>query len=181
MQENIENKRTNYFNDKKIYISIGVIVGLIVIFIISAFRLFTQRGEMMAPTFKNDAILVTYHFPFFQNFINRGSTVIFKVPQLPYPLAVMRVVGLPGERVMLEGGKIYIDGAVLDENNYLNQTAVVTDGEPYIDDGEPKLIPNNMYMVLGDNRQFSADSRTFGFVPKENITGLVGSCVANCK
>ena len=75
---------------------------------------------------------------------------------------------------MLEEGHIYVDGAKIDESSYLGHT-VITNGEAFIDDGEPKLIPSNTYMVVGDNRQFTADSRTWGFVPRDNITGMVYS------
>ena len=84
---------------------------------------------------------------------SRNSTVYY----------VKRVIGLPGETVDIENGQVFIDGEALDEP-YIR--------EPMIPE-EPMHfeVPEGCYFVLGDNRENSQDSRVFGAVRKEEITG----------
>ena len=80
---------------------------------------------------------------------------------------VKRVVGLPGETVgERTGGLVYVDGRMLDER-------YVSAGRR--DDGVVGRwrVPNGQYLVLGDNRAFSCDSRRWGSVPKANVVGRV--------
>lgn len=78
---------------------------------------------------------------------------------------VKRVIGLPGEQVDIQDGKVYINGNLLDESSYLK---VPTTGELHID-----KIPEDQYFLMGDNRAFSMDSRSdnVGLVSKDDITG----------
>ncbi|QSJ18313.1 signal peptidase I [Nostoc sp. UHCC 0702] len=89
---------------------------------------------------------------------------------------IKRVIGLPGETVELKDGKVYINKKPLQEDKYLSsgQRTVVdvcTSGQqpPYL--AKPETIPPNSYLVLGDNRNSSYDSRCWGFVPSSNIIG----------
>lgn len=180
MQDDRELQKTHRINNKRLYFGLPVILIGIVLMVVNVFRLYTQKGNGMIPTIKIGATLITLQYPQFQNFIHRGDIVIFKLPLQPYSTTAMRIVGLPGEKIMLEEGHVYVDGAKIDESSYLG-TNDITNGEAFIDNGEPKLIPSNTYMVLGDNRQFTSDSRTWGFVSRENIIGVVDVCLNNCK
>lgn len=95
---------------------------------------------------------------------SRGDIVIFKFPRDPSRDFVKRVVGLPGETVSLEQGRVFIDGMPVDE--------------PYLEERDdsnmpPTLVPPESYFVMGDNRDGSSDSRHWGTVPMENIVGKV--------
>lgn len=111
----------------------------------------------------------------------RGDIVVFSPTQElqkeQYQDAfIKRVIALPGEKVELRNGKVYIDNKPLPENKYLaaGQRTVIdvcTSGQqpPFL--SQQVTIPANSYLVLGDNRNSSYDSRCWGVVPRENIIG----------
>jgi signal peptidase I len=111
----------------------------------------------------------------------RGDIVVFsptkELQQEQYQDAfIKRIIALPGEKVALRNGKVYINNQPLPENQYLSpsqQTVVnvCTSGlqPPFL--SKPVTIPANSYLVLGDNRNSSYDSRCWGVVPRENIIG----------
>ncbi|MDJ0736074.1 MAG: signal peptidase I [Nostocaceae cyanobacterium] len=111
----------------------------------------------------------------------RGDIIVFSPTQElqkeQYQDAfIKRIVGLPGETVELRDGKVYINNKPLDERNYLSgsqrtSVEVCTSGSqpPFL--AQTKTIPANSYLVLGDNRNSSYDSRCWGVVPRENIIG----------
>lgn len=83
---------------------------------------------------------------------------------------IKRVIGLPGERVQIADGKVYINGKELDESEYL-QDDVYTDS--YGGEFTNLVVPEGYLFVMGDNRSKSADSRRFGCIPIEKIEGTV--------
>ncbi|MDB9376122.1 signal peptidase I [Nodularia sphaerocarpa] len=89
---------------------------------------------------------------------------------------IKRIVALPGEKVELKDGKVYINNERLEEVKYLDsqqRTAidVCTSGAQQAYLAQPETIPPNSYLVLGDNRNSSYDSRCWGVVPRGNIIG----------
>lgn len=84
---------------------------------------------------------------------------------------IKRVIALPGEHLEIKDGKVYINGEELNEP-YLQEgvtTTVNKEEQPYYD----LIVPDNCVFVMGDNRDFSTDSRAFGCVPLEKIEGTV--------
>jgi signal peptidase I len=99
---------------------------------------------------------------------HRGDIVVFTPPEAvvkqensrdPY---VKRVIGLPGEKVEIKNGQVYINDWSLSEN-YIANKPDYTWG--------PKIVPLNSYLVLGDNRNYSYDSHLWGFVERDRIIG----------
>lgn len=124
--------------------------------------------------------------------IQRGDIIVFRFPLHPAQHFVKRVIGIPGDKILLFHGRVFVNGKLLDDGSY----AVHKSGmyESYRDDfphGRPTadvdgkwyltmrqdlqngqlVVPNDSYFVMGDNRDFSLDSRYWGFVPRENIIG----------
>lgn len=111
----------------------------------------------------------------------RGDIVVFsptkELQKEDYQDAfIKRIIALPGEKVALKNGKVYINNQPLSENTYLSpsqQTVVnvCTSGPqpPFL--AKSVTIPPDSYLVLGDNRNSSYDSRCWGVVPRENIIG----------
>ena len=109
---------------------------------------------------------------------HRGEIVVFHTPpaakrECPGDIFVKRIIGLPGEAWSERRGFTYIDGRLLPEP-YLRagrrdvQTKTMRDIPPV---GTMQRIPKGMYLVEGDNRSHSCDSRVWGLVPRKNIIG----------
>ncbi len=123
--------------------------------------------------------------------IQRGDIVVFRYPVHPDQHFVKRVVAVPGDRVRLIDKQVYVNGSPVHESYAVHQAA---DIDLYRDDfpqpepapsqdarwwvqlqglvrGGELRVPPDRYFVLGDNRDYSLDSRYWGFVPRENIIG----------
>jgi len=102
----------------------------------------------------------------------RDDVVVFRYPKNPSTFYIKRVIGLPGEKIEISGGKIKIynqenpNGFILDESSYLSPSEETT-GE------EVRQLTDEEYFVMGDNRKFSSDSRSWGPVPKYDVIGKV--------
>jgi signal peptidase I len=155
------------------------------------FQPFFVQGESMSPNFEDSNYLIINEFGYKQNSFDIGSKhlftigsfrdlqrqaiVVFRYPKNHTQFFIKRVIGLPGEKVEIKDGKVTIfnaqnpDGYVLDESAYLNKnlkTSVASND----------LIVNlkdDEYFVLGDNRNYSSDSRVWGPVNKSEIIGEV--------
>jgi signal peptidase I len=124
--------------------------------------------------------------------VRRGDIVIFRFPVDPAMHLVKRVVGLPGDRVRLHEGRVYVNGQALEEpyavyapapeDRYRDEFPTMDRADPGVDahwwvemrlrvaNGE-LTVPADSYFVLGDNRNDSEDSRYWGFVPRAAIVG----------
>lgn len=100
----------------------------------------------------------------------KGDVIVFKAPPDPEKDFIKRVVGLPGDTVMVKDGDVYVNGTIYDESSYLNPS-VKTYGGTFLKDNETITVPSDEYFVMGDNRPYSSDSREWGFVPSANIIG----------
>lgn len=102
----------------------------------------------------------------------RGDIVIFNAPDDPSQKYIKRVIGLPGETVTIEDAQVYIDGELLEED-YLKSATV--EGEVWTTNAGPYefKVPENSYLLLGDNRNGSSDARVWEhtYVSKDAIIG----------
>ncbi len=99
-----------------------------------------------------------------QDEIERGDVIVFRWPNDPDLDFVKRVIGMPGETVEMRDGYVYVDGTRLDEPYVLAENR---DGFTM----SPRRIPEGHYFMLGDNRDESRDSRSWGTVPRSLIKG----------
>jgi len=110
--------------------------------------------------------------------IRRGDVLVFKYPVEPDRDFIKRVIGLPGETLELKQKKIYINGKPLDEPyvHFLEEPhrnaelSEVTSSDVRENYG-PVKVPPNQYFMMGDNRDNSADSRYWGFMPRDYVKG----------
>jgi signal peptidase I len=153
------------FLENVLYI-IGAIIlaALIQAFVI---RPFIVSGTSMDPVIQNGQYLivdeVTYHFSAPQ----RGDVIVFKAPPEPTKYYIKRIIGLPGDTVKINDGKVTIFNSEHPEGFTLV--------EPYIThtdtDSGTYVVPEGNYFVMGDNRSGSYDSRSWGMLPDANIRG----------
>jgi len=127
------------------------------------------KGDSMQPNYPDGEYLLTDKVTYRFQEPKRGDVVVFKAPGAEGDEYIKRIMGLPGETLTIEKGKILISGIPLDES-YLSSD-VFTSGGLFNKEGESVLIPEGNYFVLGDNRSYSSDSRAWGLVPKKEITG----------
>jgi signal peptidase I len=132
------------------------------------------HGNSMVPNFQNNEFLLTEKLTYHRRLPKRGEVVIFKAPPSE-PCAeneceyIKRVVGLPGESITVNDGNVYINNRLLEEP-YIPSDYQTNPGS-YLREGRTVNIPQGEYMLLGDNRPHSRDSREFGPIPKESIVG----------
>ncbi len=146
-----------------------VIYLLIVVLFALSIRLFVGEpvlieGNSMYPTLHNGERIVLEKLTYYRQEPARGDIVVCFYPGHAVS-RVKRIVGLPGERVAIRNGAVYIDGGQLDERAYWN--------DEVIGDMEERLVPEGSVFVMGDNRNHSTDSRevSVGFIPYEKILG----------
>lgn len=97
--------------------------------------------------------------------LKRGDIVAFYYPKDRSKTYIKRIVGLPGEEIEVRGGRVLVNGKVLDEQYVLPENNQSSFGR------EPMKVETDHYYVLGDNRDNSSDSRFWGTVPKNLIYG----------
>lgn len=127
------------------------------------------RGDSMLPNFQSEEYLLTEKLSYQFGEPHRGDVVVLQYPENPNVDFIKRIIGLPGETLLLEDGHVYINGTLLEEP-YL-PTSTTTSGNGVIRQGMPYDIPQGEYVVMGDNRTRSSDSRTWGTVPRNLIIG----------
>lgn len=119
-------------------------------------------GSSMQPTFSHgDSLRTDYNL----SQLKRGDVVAFKPPEHPTDIFIKRVVGLPGETITIANGRVIIDGKPLEESSYIKGS---TSSKV-----QKFQMGNDQYFVLGDNREFSTDSRNFGALPKIDIVARI--------
>lgn len=147
----------------------GIVAVLIVVFVVQPVRV--EGQSMMPRLLDQDRIFVNkFIYPLREWLgdrepIKRGDIVVLLFPDDPSKSYIKRVVGLPGEDVMVRDGKLYING-VLQQEPYLAQDYISFDTTP----GTTR-VKEHHYFVMGDNRKNSSDSRYWGLVPEKYIYG----------
>jgi signal peptidase I len=169
----------------KVFLLAAVIIIPVRVFL---FQPFFVQGSSMQPNFENGEYLVVNEFgykktavglpgsplftvsPFYS--LTRQEPIVFRSPQKAGLYLIKRVIGLPGETVQIEHSKVIIsdashpDGYALDESAYLASSVITTDMKSI-------TLGADQYLVLGDNRMNSLDSRVFGPVDRGLIVGRV--------
>ncbi len=145
-----------------------IVVALVISVVLYLFIMTPHEvvGRSMDPTYQDGEYLMANKLLYDLSTPKRGDVIIFKYSETQD--FIKRVIGLPGETVGLQDGRIYINGKVLDESGYLDD-AIYTNGSDYLHEGETITLGEEEYFVCGDNRPHSSDSRTFGPITKDQV------------
>jgi signal peptidase I len=149
-----------------------ILLAFIVILPVRVFvaQPFLVSGGSMTPTFSSGDYLVVDELSYRFHPSERGDIIIFRYPLDPDQVFIKRIIALPGERVQVKQGHVYVfnaehpDGMQLTEPYIQNQSETL--GSP-----SPVTLGTGEYFVLGDNRTGSSDSRTWGILPEDDIVG----------
>ncbi|MEO1772693.1 signal peptidase I [Enterococcus sp. 665A] len=116
----------------------------------------------MFPTFQENQVVKVsaHHAP------KRFEVIVFQPKKEDEPMYLKRVIGLPGERIVYRKHQLYINGKKI-KDPFANET------EDFDWSSDQLEIPQGHYFVLGDNREISKDSRSFGLISKKQIKGII--------
>lgn len=164
---------------KKIVLEIWDIIKflapiVIIVFFVRTYiaQPFIVDGESSSPNFHTGHYLIIDELSYRFREPARGDVIVLRYPLQPSRFFLKRIIGLPGERVVIKDGKVYIydaahpNGYVLEEPYQKQATFPVG---PYRD----VTLAAEQYFVMGDNRGGSDDSRTWGILPRNDIMGHV--------
>lgn len=126
-------------------------------------------GSSMFPNFHDREFILTDKVSYRRGSPQRGDVVVFHAPPPFDSDFIKRVIGLPGETIMVKGGYVYVNNAKLNEP-YLPNSFITTE-KSFLREGVPYAIPEGYYMVFGDNRSYSSDSREWGPIAESAIVG----------
>lgn len=127
-------------------------------------------GRSMQPNFTEGEYLIANKLVYKIKEPNRGDVIIFK--HSPTQDYIKRVIAVTGDEISLLDGHYYINGELLDESEYL-EDSVYTEGGTFLHEGETYTVKEDELFASGDNRPHSTDSRAFGPVAEEDVKGRV--------
>ena len=145
---------------RDLIISAGISV-LIITFLYQPVRV---EGTSMLPRLEDHDRLFINKFVYHIESIQRGDIVVFHYPRDPEKSYIKRVIAVPGDRIWIEHGKVWLHGVQLDED-YVPERFRDTRSMP------ETVIPEDSYFMMGDHRSISSDSREFGPVERDLIYG----------
>jgi signal peptidase I len=181
----------------------GVALAIAVVLRVVLFQPFTIPSSSMEPGLvTGDYIVVSKLFKgrFLDRMAQRGDVVVFRLPRDPSQTWIKRVIGLPGDRVRVRGGRVFVNGTAIaqtptgmipdhdaPDRTVLQVAERTPNGRAYVtydggpgqpgDDTGDYVVPADHYFVMGDNRDNSLDSRFspasggVGLLPAENLVG----------
>jgi signal peptidase I len=152
------------------YTILAIGLALVIRFFVAA--PYIVSGSSMEPTFFNLHYLIVDRLSYDFESPQRGDVIVFDLPQDTSRALIKRVIGLPGETVVITGNAVTVINAANPQG--------ITLSEPYLDPQDLGGASNirvtlgaDEFFVLGDNRKVSADSRLWGTLPRSDIVGRV--------
>jgi len=130
---------------------------------------FYVNGASMEPSYFNKEYLIIDEITYRFNAPERGDVVVFRYPEDHTQFFIKRIIGLPGERVVIKDGVITIYNSTKPEGGLINEPYLSPDA--YTAGDTDITLDEDEYYVLGDNRSASLDSRRFGPLTFEEIIG----------
>jgi len=156
---------------KKMLNKKNLILGaiLLIILCLRIFIIFPAKiqGSSMQPTLAHGENVFALRTDDFQ----KNDIIAFESPMEAGKMLVKRIIGMPGDKIKIEKNKIYVNDKRITED-YLIDYGIDADFTKLGTHSE-LVVPDNSYFVMGDNRFNSSDSRSFGTISKESVTGKV--------
>jgi signal peptidase I len=149
--------------------TIVVSLAIFAVVYIFLFQPHQVDGRSMEPNFHNAEYILTDKISYRINPPKRGDVVVFHSPQDESVDFIKRIIGVPGDIVKVEDGFAYLNGKKLEEH-YVNDPGQVLSGR-FMREGVEIEVPPGQYLVMGDNRLHSSDSREWGLVTTAGIVG----------
>jgi signal peptidase I len=166
MQENPECAPRSLFAGIAWLRDLALSIVFAVVLIVFLYQPVKVEGTSMMPSLTDQERIFINKFTYKlgSGKIDRGDTVVFLFPEDTSKSYIKRVIGIPGDRIRIDAGKVYVNGKAIDE--------------PYVPEEyrdrmskDEHAVPEDCYFVLGDHRSSSNDSRAWGYVPKNLIYG----------
>ena len=170
-EENLNNINPKITKNKSSWQSELITFALLIVFVVLPLRFFIAKpflvsGASMYPTFETGDYLIVDQISYKLDNPSRGDVVIFRFPQDTSKFFIKRIIGLPGERLIINGEEVYIeqkDGTKIKlEEDFV---------ELEVDSQEDIILADDEYFVMGDNRLQSLDSRVWGPLKQDYIVG----------
>lgn len=148
---------------------LSIIIAALVAFIIKGFLIdiIQVSGTSMLPNLNDRDRLVIEKVSLYTHKYERGEIVIFKPNNETKDIYIKRIIGLPGDKVEIKDGRVYVNNKKLNESYLKSDIYTAADANQYSN----LIVPPDCLYVLGDNRAVSEDSRYIGPVPIENVRG----------
>jgi signal peptidase I len=143
------------------------------------FQPFIVSGSSMEPNFQNGQYLIIDELSYYFHQPARGDIIVLRYPRDIKQFFIKRIIGLPGEKVQIDNGKVTIFNDTHPKGVALNETYLPNQGLSYLHDnilvGGSKTLTlgSDEYFMMGDNRLASSDSRDWGPLPRKDIVGRV--------
>jgi len=150
--------------------------SLIALIIVVPIRFFVAQpyivaGASMYTTFADGHYIIVDQLTYRFNDPQRGDVIIFKYPNDPSKFFIKRILGLPGETIVLRDGELLITNSSTSTEGYVLPQPFVDDNRQKTDEFIKKVLEDDEYFVMGDNRSASSDSRTWGPLQEDYIIG----------
>ena len=140
-------------------LALTLIIFLVIHFTVQNYMV---EGTSMQPSLTDNQFVLVNKLAYLFHAPERGDVIVFHWPKETTKDLIKRVIGLPGDTIVITEKTVQVDGVVLKE------PYVPMPGNP---NGQRLVVPPNDYFVLGDNRPVSDDSRDWGYVPRSYIIG----------
>jgi signal peptidase I len=158
-------RQKSFFRDTFEIVFLALVLYLVISYAVQTVHVL---GSSMYATLHDHDLLVASKITYKLHPPQRGDIIVFKPPNDDQRDFIKRVIALPGERIRIDKGVVYINGQVLREP-YLPEPWTSNNSWPST--GQDTLVPPGDFFVMGDNRNHSSDSRTFGWVEQDAILG----------
>lgn len=170
-EKNTKKKKSTKKEIIEYIVSLGVAVIVALLFRTYVFARANVDGPSMLSTLKNKDVIFVEKLSLYTNSIKRGEIITFDSGNQTHDTFVKRVIGVAGDEIELENGKVYLNGKELKEN-YLDKNTP-TQGGSFLKENQKYKVPSGYIFVMGDNRRVSLDSRYLGPISLKALNGHV--------